>query len=169
MDKQWTSEFRKQIEGFKDTISAYDRGELDRKAYKGVSGGFGTYSQRDPSKHMLRLRLAGGRLTLKRLKFLAESVEREQVGRLKLTTCETIQLHDLSAQQVPALMEAAIGCGIYSKGGGGDHPRNVMCSPLSGVQPGEAFDVIPWVEAASQYLLSICGSIHMPRDRKSVV
>lgn len=166
MDKQWTSEFRKQIEGFKDTISAYDRGELDRKAYKGVSGGFGTYSQRDPSKHMLRLRLAGGRLTLKRLKFLAELVEREQVGRLKLTTCETIQLHDLSAQQVPALMEAAIGCGIYSKGGGGDHPRNVMCSPLSGVQPGEAFDVIPWVEAASQYLLSICGSIHMPRKLK---
>ena len=55
--------------------------------------------------------------------FLTEVVEREQVGRMKLTTCETIQLHDLSAAQVPALMEAAISCGIYSKGGGGDNPR----------------------------------------------
>ena len=31
----------------------FDKGELDRKAYKGVSGGFGSYAQRDPSKHMV--------------------------------------------------------------------------------------------------------------------
>ena len=166
MDKQWTSEFRKQIEGFKDTISAYDRGELDRKAYKGVSGGFGTYSQRDPSKHMLRLRMPGGRLTLDRLKFLTEVVEREKVARLKLTTCETIQLHDLSARQVPVLMEEAIYCSIFTKGGGGDNPRNVMASPLSGVQPGEAFNVVPYAEAVTEYLLSICRDIRMPRKLK---
>lgn len=166
MNQQWTDTFRAEIEGFKDTIGAFDQGELDRKSYKGISGGFGTYAQRDPSKHMLRLRMAGGRLTLDRLKFLAESVEREQVGRLKLTTCETIQLHDLSARQVPILMEKAIDAGIYCKGGGGDHPRNVMCSPLSGVQPGEAFDVIPWAEAAAEYLLSISRDIHMPRKLK---
>ena len=86
MDKQWTDTFQKEIEGFKDTIAAFDKGELDRKAYKGLSGGFGSYAQRDPSKHMLRLRLPAGRLTLERLKFLADCVEKEQVGRLKLTT-----------------------------------------------------------------------------------
>lgn len=166
MDGQWTNTFRTEIEQFKTTISAFAQGALDRKAYKGISGGFGTYAQRDPSKHMLRLRMTGGRLTLERLKFLAEAVEREQVGRLKLTTCETIQLHDLSAGQVPLLMEEAIDSAIYSKGGGGDNPRNVMCSPLSGVQPGEAFDVIPWAEAVCQYLLSICRDIHMPRKLK---
>jgi len=166
MNEQWTNTFRAEIESFKETIGAFDRGELDRKAYKGISGGFGSYAQRDPSKHMLRLRMAGGRLTLDRLKFLADAVEREQIGRIKLTTCEAIQLHDLSARQVPALMEAAIDVGIYTRGGGGDHPRNVMCSPLSGVQPGEAFDVIPWAEAATEYLLSISRDIHMPRKLK---
>ena len=166
MTQQWTETFRGEIEHFQDTISAFDKGEIDRKAYKGISGGLGSYAQRDASKHMLRLRMPGGRLTLERLKFLAETVEREQVSRLKLTTCETVQLHDLAADQVPALMEAAISCGIYSKGGGGDNPRNVMASPLSGVQPGEAFDVVPYAEAVTRYLLSICRDIKMPRKLK---
>lgn len=166
MDKQWTGIFLEEIEDFKNTINAFDKGEIERKPYKGISGGLGSYAQRNPSRHMLRLRLGGGRLTLERLKFLAEIVEREQVGRIKLTTCETVQLHDLSAAQVPLIMEEAIGCGIYTKGGGGDNPRNVMASPLSGVQVGEAFDVIPWAEAVTRYLLSVCRDIHMPRKLK---
>ena len=166
MNEQWTNTFRREIEDFKDTIGAFDRGEIDRKAYKGVSGGLGSYAQRDASRHMLRLRMAGGRLTMERLKFLADVVEREKVSRMKLTTCETIQLHDLTAQQVPVIMEEAIGCSILTKGGGGDNPRNVMCSPLSGVQAGEAFDVIPWASAAAEYLLSICRDIKMPRKLK---
>lgn len=166
MDSQWRNTFCEEIEQFKDTISAFDRGELDRKAYKGKSGGMGSYAQRDPAQHMLRLRMAGGRLTLERLKFLADAVRSQQVGRIKLTTCQTIQLHDLSAGQVPQLMEQATGSDIYSRGGGGDNPRNVMCSPLSGVQPGECFDPTPWAEAAGEYLLSICREIHMPRKLK---
>lgn len=63
-------------------------------------------------------------------------------------------------------MEGAIGVGIYCRGGGGDNPRNVMSSPLSGVQQGEAFDVQPYAEAATEYLLSICRDIKMPRKLK---
>ena len=59
-----------------------------------------------------------------------------------------------------------MGCDIITRGGGGDNPRNVMASPLTGVQAGEAFDVLPWAEAASDYLLSICRDIHMPRKLK---
>lgn len=169
MTEQWTNTFRAEIEGFKDTIAAFDRGELDRKAYKGVSGGFGTYAQREEGKHMLRLRMPGGRMTLERLKFLADAVERNKVRRVKLTTCQAIQLHDLTPAQVPALMDEAIGCGIFTRGGGGDNPRNVMCSPLSGVQPGEAFDVLPWAEAATEYLLSVARDIHMPRKLKVAI
>lgn len=63
-------------------------------------------------------------------------------------------------------MEKAIDAEIYSRGGGGDNPRNIMMSPLSGVQKGEAFDVKPYAEAAAEYLLSIAGEIHMPRKLK---
>ena len=166
MNEKWEEQFREQIHGFVETIEKFDKGEIDRKAYKGISGGFGSYAQRDPSKHMLRLRMAGGNLTEKRLEFLTEAVKDYGVELMKLTTCETVQLHNLKAEQVPVLMEKAIASEIYSRGGGGDNPRNIMMSPLSGVQKGEAFDVKPYAEAAAEYLLSIAGEIHMPRKLK---
>lgn len=166
MDEQWVRTFRAEIGDFAAKINAFQQGDIDKKAYKGISGGMGSYAQRDPSKHMLRLRMAGGRLTAERLKFLSDAVAQYGVQKMKLTTCETVQLHDLPSEQVPALMEAAIGSEIFTRGGGGDNPRNVMSSPLSGVQPGEAFDVLLWAEAATQYLLSVCRDIHMPRKLK---
>ena len=166
MNEQWIQTFRFEIGDFREKLDAFQQGDIDKKAYKGISGGMGSYAQRDPSGHMLRLRMPGGRLTMERLKFLADTVEQYDVRRLKLTTCETVQLHDLRGEQVPSIMEEAIGSAILTRGGGGDNPRNVMCSPLSGVQPGEAFDVMPWAEAATDYLLSICRDIHMPRKLK---
>ena len=59
MNEKWEEQFREQIHDFVETIEKFDKGEIDRKAYKGISGGFGSYAQRDPSKHMLRLRMAG--------------------------------------------------------------------------------------------------------------
>ena len=166
MDQKWLQTYREEIETFSGKIRDFQEGKIDRKDYKGCSGGMGSYAQRDAAKHMLRLRLPAGRLTLERLKFLADTVEKYQVRRLKLTTCETVQLHDLAAEQVPAIMEEAAACGILCRGGGGDNPRNVMCSPLSGVQEGEAFDPSPYAAAVTDYLLSVCREIHMPRKLK---
>ena len=39
MDKQWTSIFLEEIEDFKNTINTFDKGEIERKSYKGISGG----------------------------------------------------------------------------------------------------------------------------------
>ena len=113
MNEKWEEQFREQIHDFVETIEKFDKGEIDRKAYKGISGGFGSYAQRDPSKHMLRLRMAGGNLTEKRLEFLTEAVKDYGVELMKLTTCETVQLHNLKAEQVPVLMEKAIDAEIY--------------------------------------------------------
>ena len=166
MDQQWLNTYREEIGGFSNTIHSFAQGEIARKDYKGISGGFGSYAQRDAAKHMLRLRLPGGRVTPERLHFMAQAVQQYHVPFLKLTTCEAIQMHDLTPDEVPAIMEAAIPCGIITRGGGGDNPRNIQASPLTGVQPGEAFDVMPWAEAATEYLLSICRDIHMPRKLK---
>lgn len=166
VDSKWLQTYREEIETFSGKIRDFQEGKIEKKDYKGYSGGMGSYAQRDPAKHMLRLRLPAGRLTPERLKFLADTVEKYQVRRLKLTTCETVQLHDLAAEQVPAIMGEAMEAGILCRGGGGDNPRNVMCSPLSGVQKGEAFDPSPYAAAVTDYLLSICREIHMPRKLK---
>lgn len=166
MQEQWIDQFTESIDTFAEKIESFNKGEIDRKEYKGFSGGFGSYVQRDASKNMLRLRLPGGRLTKERLGFIAETVRQYQVSLLKLTTCETIQLHNLAADQVAEIMKAAVPYGIYTLGGGGDNPRNVMCSPLSGVQKDEKLNVLPYAEAATKYLLSIAKSLHMPRKLK---
>ena len=166
MDSKWLETYQEEIDTFSGKIRDFQEGKIEKKDYKGYSGGMGSYAQRDQMKHMLRLRMPGGRLTLERLKFLADTVERYGVQRMKLTTCETVQLHDLPAEQVPVIMGEAVSFGIICRGGGGDNPRNVMCSPLSGVQQGECFDVAPWAEAVTKYLLSICRDIRMPRKLK---
>ena len=85
---------------------------------------------------------------------------------MHFTTCQTIQLHDLGPDTAAELMEQAIDAGIITLGGGGDFPRNVMCSPLSGVQAEEYFDVLPWAEAAGNYLLTFIKAEKMPRKLK---
>lgn len=156
---------RSDIALFAEKIKAFEAGEVDKKAYKGFSGGFGSYAQRNGG-NMLRLRMAGGRLTKERLAFLADSVEAYQIDLLKLTTCQTIQLHNLSADATIDLMEKALDAGIVTRGGGGDFPRNTMASPLSGVEQEEYFDVLPWAEGAADYLLTIIRELHMPRKLK---
>lgn len=166
MEQKWLDTFTQEVAAFAVAAKQFDAGELSRKDYKGFSGGLGSYAQQDPSKHMLRLRMAGGRLTLARLRFLAEAVEKYSINTMKLTTCETVQLHNLAASQLPELMLEAVKADIFVKGGGGDNPRNCMMSPLSGVQTGEAMDVSGYPDAVAGYLLSICRDIKMPRKLK---
>ena len=68
MDQQWLNTYREEIGGFSNTIHSFAQGEIARKDYKGISGGFGSYAQRDAAKHMLRLRLPGGRVTPEHLR-----------------------------------------------------------------------------------------------------
>ena len=99
---------RQDIAAFADKIRAYAAGEVDAKAYKGFSGGFGSYAQRNGG-NMLRLRMAGGRLTKERLAYVAKGVEDYAIDRMKLTTCQTIQLHNLPDQATVEMMEIHMG------------------------------------------------------------
>lgn len=166
MNQELKQQLYDDIEIFEGKIKAFEAGEIDRKAYKSISGGFGSYAQREGG-HMLRLPMAGGRLTKERLKFLADSVKEWQVDRLKLTTCQTVQLHNLPADAVVDLMKKALEQDIVTRGAGGDFPRNAMASPLSGVEQEEYFDVLPWAEAAAEYLKTIQRTIHLPRKLKT--
>lgn len=156
---------RADIPLFAEKIQAFDAGEIERKKYKGISGGFGSYPQRN-GKHMLRMRMSGGRLTKERLAFFAKSAEEYGVDRMKLTTCQTIQLHNLSARAILELMEKAMEVDIITRGGGGDFTRNTMASPLSGVERGEYFDVMPWAEGAGEYMLGLVRDLKLPRKLK---
>ena len=159
-------EFKEDLMEFREMTDKFYAKEISMKEYKGFSGGFGSYAQKGGNASMLRLRLPGGRLTKDKLKFVADVIAEYGVDKAHFTTCQTIQLHDLEADTVCAIMEKAMDVGIITRGGGGDFPRNTMASPLSGVEKGEYFDVIPYVEAVSDYLMGIIKTVKMPRKLK---
>lgn len=159
-------EFKEDLAQFRDMTEKFYAKEVSMKEYKGFSGGFGSYAQKGGEASMLRLRMPGGRLTKEKLKFVAEAIAQYDVKKAHFTTCQTIQFHDLDAEAVCAIMEKAMDVGIVTRGGGGDFPRNVMVSPLSGVEQGEHFDVLPYAEAASDYLMGFIKTVKMPRKLK---
>ena len=69
-----------------------------------------------------------------KLKFIADMAEKHQIDLIHLTTCQTVQLHNLKPDAVFDIMEQALDHGIVTMGGGGDFPRNVMMSPCPGLR-----------------------------------
>lgn len=162
-----TERWKESFPEFKEKTEAFFAGNLDKKDYKGFSGKYGSYAQRDGKALMLRLRMTGGRLTKEKLKFVAEVIEEFQVNLVHMTTCQTIQLHNLQADTACKIMERALDYGIVTMGGGGDFPRNVMVSPLTGTEE-EYFDVMPYAQAAADYLLHFIHRKKLPRKLKVV-
>lgn len=164
--EQLMKEFRRDLAEFREMTERFYAKEVSVKEYKGFSGGFGSYAQKGGEASMLRLRLPGGRLTKEKLKFIADTIEEYGILKVHFTTCQTVQFHGLDAASVCEIMEKALDVGIITRGGGGDFPRNVMVSPLSGVEEGEYFDVMPYAMAVSDYLLGIIKTVKLPRKLK---
>lgn len=160
------AEWKQDYEEFKRVTGQFYAGEVGMKEYKGFSGGFGSYAQRGGACSMLRLRLPGGRAAKEQLEFIAKSIKKYNINKLHFTTCQTIQLHNLNQETVCELAVGALDANILTRGGGGDFPRNVMMSPLSGVEQEEYFDVSPYVKEASEYLISRIKAVKLPRKLK---
>lgn len=166
MAKDYLTEFLPDLEEFKEKTMKFHNKEITVPEYKGFSGGFGSYAERGGNTHMLRLRMAGGQLTKQRLKFITEACDKYNIKKMKLTTCQSIQLHHLEAADLCDMIADAWKADMISRGGGGDFPRNVMASPLSGVQRDENFDVLPYAQAAGEYLMGFIKAVKFPRKLK---
>ena len=151
--KELIEEFQQDLPLFREMTEKFYRKEMSIKDYKSFSGGYGSYTQRGAEKSMLRLRFCGGRVSVAQLAFLVDVLDKYQVDMLHFTTCQSIQLHNLGLEAVCGIMEEAYGHDIITRGGGGDFPRNVMVSPLAGVDKEEYFDVSPYAKASAEYLL----------------
>lgn len=158
--------WKQDLPAFREKTDEFYAGTLDKGAYKGFSGLYGSYAQKGGKASMLRLRMTAGRVTRDKLAFVAQAIRTYAVPRAHFTTCQSIQLHDLLPEALYPIMEQALDHGIVTMGGGGDFPRNTMCSPLSGVEAGEYFDVLPYAQAAGDYAMNFIKAEKMPRKLK---
>ena len=111
--------WKQDLPAFREKTAAFYAGELDKAAYKGFSGFYGSYAQKGGKANMLRLRMTAGRVTPEKLAFTAGVIREYRVPRIHFTTCQTIQLHDLDGKTAsPAWSRASIS----------------MCSPGRGLR-----------------------------------
>lgn len=155
-----------ELPNFKEYSLKFLNGEISKNDYKGFSGGYGVYAQRDKKSFMVRLRVSSGVLSKSQLSLIYQMALKHKLEKIHLTTRQAIQLHDLSIDSIVHIMEEGIKNDIFTRGGGGNFPRNVALSPLSGVDPNEAFDVTPYAVATDKHFISKITTYHLPRKLK---
>lgn len=151
---------------FNDATDRFYSGNMSVKDYKRISGGLGSYAQRGADKGMVRLRLAGGQITKEKLRFICQCIEKYHPDMIHLTTCQSLQLHGLGPESIKRIVSEAPSAGINTFGGGGDYPRNVTATPLSGIISANRIDVIPYAALTEDYLRSLSADIKLPRKLK---
>ena len=156
----------KEIPNFKEISLKFLNGEVPKMEYKGFSGGYGVYAQRDQKSFMIRLRVSSGVMSRSQLHTIYHMANKHNLSHIHLTTRQAIQFHGLDVCSICDIMEEGIHNSIFTRGGGGNFPRNVGLSPLSGVDPDEAFDVTPYSIATDNYFLSKITTYHLPRKLK---
>jgi ferredoxin-nitrite reductase len=155
-----------EIENFKEIGNKFLQGEVSVADFKKASGGMGVYAERSKKDFMIRLRIPSGVTNISQMNCLCDIAEKYQLDKIHLTTREAVQYHNLSIDNVCNIMKDGIENGIYSRGGGGNYPRNVSLSPLSGVDKLEAFDVTDYALAVNRHFLKKITSYKLPRKLK---
>ena len=126
----------------------------------------GIYPQVQEGRFMQRVRIPGGRLDGPGWRTLAKLARRYTPATpLHLTTRQDIELHDLSAADIPPLQQALCAVGLSTLGACGDTPRNITICPCSGLAPGSV-ELLPLAKAIAARLAGIEGVYRLPRKFK---
>src|ERR1700752_2033479 len=155
------------IDEFVATLEKFESGELTPDQWRMFRLVRGTYGQRQPGDvQMLRIKIPQGVLTAPQLEALAEVGEQFSRGFGHITTRQNIQFHFVKLHDVEPAMRILADAGLTTRGACGNSVRNITCCPKAGVSPTELFDVTPYSEAMTRYLLRHPLSSSLPRKFK---
>lgn len=155
-----------EIEEFRDLGHRFVNKEVTVAEFKSVSGGMGAYAQRGGDKFMIRIKFPSGIVEHSNLRLIYDYTQKYNIDKIHLTTREAIQLHDLGIDDICDIMADCVDKNIFTRGGGGNYPRNVSLSPLAGVSKDEPFDPTPYAVLVNEYFLERITSYHLPRKLK---
>lgn len=166
MNEQQKIEVLALIKQFQADSLKFLNKEIPMPVYKKMSGGFGSYAQRGGEKCMIRNRIPGGVLSSADFLYLNDLIQSEPIGYAHITTNQNLQLHDCDFHAIESIMSKGIEYGIHGFGSGGNFPRNVTMSPLSGLLTNDYFDVYPYVQATTKHLFTYLPKPNLPRKLK---
>ena len=155
-----------EIEGFREKGHQFLAKEISVMDFKHASGGMGVYAERSRNTFMIRFRTPSGIISIDEMKWFVEKAEANNLDKIHFTTRQAIQFHGLSIDPLCDLMTEALDNNIYTRGAGGNFPRNVAISPLSGVEKDEAFDVTSYALLVNKYFMQRIREYKLPRKLK---
>src|SRR3989338_2981780 len=149
-------------------IERLDRRELGPELFKKLRLQYGIYSmRRSPTGYMVRVRVPLGIITPEQLEGLASACEEFTPARgCHLTTRQDAQLYGVERHRVATLLRRLAGAGLTTREASGNVVRNVTLCPWAGVAPDEPFDITPYAQAVSSYLLRNPLTQILPRKVK---
>ncbi|PYY09915.1 MAG: nitrite reductase [Acidobacteria bacterium] len=131
----------------------------------GVVGGQGGEGRALPY-FMVRIRIPNGLLLSHRLRTIADLTQRYARGIADITVRQNIQLHWVTIEALPQVMEALWRCGLSTLGACGDVTRNITGCPVAGVDGDEVCDASPLTLEANRMLVGNSDFYNLPRKFK---
>jgi sulfite reductase (ferredoxin) len=131
----------------------------------GVMGGSG--GEGKATKYfMLRLRLPNGLLRANQLRTIADIAEQYGRSVADITVRQNIQLHWITIEDIPRVIESLGKVGLTPKGACGDVARNITGCPLAGVAADELCDASELVREANEIISGTADFYNLPRKFK---
>jgi sulfite reductase (NADPH) hemoprotein beta-component len=155
------------IDEFVTTLERYERGEMTPDQWRAFRLVRGTYGQRQADDaQMLRVKIPQGILNSEQLDALADVGERYSRGFGHITTRQNVQFHFVKLHDVEKAMHRLADAGMTTREACGNSVRNITACPYAGVAADERFDVTPYAEALTRFLLRHPLSSTLPRKFK---
>ncbi len=179
---QITDGLAEEIDTFEMQIELRRQDKMDEKVFAETRLRRGAYGQRydngqrhdgsesktlpyDTTKHtkgpdtvwdapgMLRIKIPYGGMNPEQLEVLAELAEEYSDDIAHITTRQDFQLHYVHIENTPTIMRRLAAVGITTREACGNSIRNVCGCPFAGVCQDEAFDVTPYADAFTYFML----------------
>jgi sulfite reductase (ferredoxin) len=131
----------------------------------GVLGGKGGVGNALPF-FMVRIRIPNGLLTSHQLRTIANVAEKHARGIADITVRQNFQLHWVTIESLPEVLEALWECGLNTLGACGDVTRNITGCPLAGVDAHEICDASPLALEADKFFAGNADFYNLPRKFK---
>jgi len=156
-----------EIDDFVTTLERFERGDITPDQWRAYRLVRGTYGQRQSGDaQMIRVKIPQGILDAAQLDALADVAETYSRGFGHITTRQNVQLHFVALHDVPPAMRRLAEAGLTTREACGNSVRNITACPYAGVAADEAFDVTPYAEALTRFLLRHPLSSTLPRKFK---
>ncbi len=115
---------------------------------------------------MVRIRIPNGLLQSHQLRTIASVTEKYARGTADLTVRQNIQLHWVTIQDLPELLDGLWRAGLTTMGSCGDDTRNITGCPLAGVDADEIYDASPLALEANRFFVGNGDFYNLPRKFK---